>query len=71
MAQMEINIGDRLVQRVGLHKTQKNKFIMEVTRITPTNVMLKAVGRSPKAKGRTFTMDLRRVLTSMVHEGES
>ena len=68
MEQMEINIGDRLVQRVGLHKEQKHTFIVEVTRITPANVMLKAVGRSPKAMGRTFTMDLRRVLTSMVHE---
>jgi len=68
MEQMEINIGDRLVQRVGLHKEQKHTFIVEVTKITPANVMLKAVGRSPKAKGRTFTMDLRRVLTSMVHE---
>ncbi len=68
MEQMEINIGDRLVQRVGLHKEQKHTFIVEVTKITPANVMLKAVGRSPKARGRTFTMDLRRVLTSMVHE---
>lgn len=67
---MEIKIGDRLVQRVGLHKEQKGNFIVEVTRITPANVMLKAVGRSPKAKGRTFTMGLRRVLTSMIHEKE-
>lgn len=65
---MEIKIGDRLVQRVGLHKDHKNKFILEVVKITPANVMLKAVGRSPKAKARTFTMNLRRVLTSMIHE---
>jgi len=65
----DISVGDRFTQRIGIHKGDPH-YVLEVVRVTPTNIMLKVCGRGSKkanaSRGKVFTMDIERVNASMI-----
>lgn len=63
-----LQIGDLIVQRLGLHTKDDKHFMLRVDRITPTSVQFSNVGHGRGSSSRRFTYNLSMVQSDMTYK---